>query len=158
MTIGVISDSHGLLRPELWPALEGVDHILHAGDVGPIELLTELEAVAPVTAVWGNTDGWDVRTRVPEVATLELEGYHIALLHGHQLGGSPTPEGLAERFPEADLVVYGHTHRPREERVGSVLTLNPGACGARRFSILPSLALVELGPGEIQLRFVELLD
>ncbi len=156
MILGVLSDSHGLLRPELWPALEGVEHILHAGDVGPAGLLTELEAVAPVTAVWGNTDGWVLRERLPEVAEVELGGRRIVVLHGHQFGRSPTPTLLAERFPEADLVIYGHTHLPREERVGSVLTLNPGACGHRRFSILPSLARVTLGPDGVEVEFVEL--
>ncbi len=156
MRIGILSDTHGLLRKEVFPALEGVAHILHAGDVGPTAILTELEAVAPVTAVSGNTDGWDIRHRLSEVAELTLAGNSIVVLHGHRFGRSPTPEMLARAYPEADLVVYGHTHRQRVERVGPVLTVNPGSAGARRFALAPSLAIAELSEEGIEVRLVEL--
>jgi putative phosphoesterase len=98
MRIGVISDTHGLLRPEVFDVFQDVDHILHGGDVGSVELLTELEAIAPVTAVYGNTDGWDLRARLPQVASLELDGFDIVVTHGDQLG-TPTPEKLHAAFP-----------------------------------------------------------
>jgi uncharacterized protein len=154
MKVGLISDTHGRLRPEVFERLAGVEHILHAGDVGPVTLLDELEAIAPVTAVWGNTDGFDVRARTDGVARLELAGRSIAVLHGHQLG-SPTPEGLRDALPGAEIIVYGHTHRPLEDRTGGVLVVNPGAAGAARFGIPPSVAVLDLGPA-LRLQFIEL--
>jgi uncharacterized protein len=153
--IGVLSDTHGMLRAEVLERFAGVEHILHAGDVGSAELLTELEALAPVTAVWGNTDGWDVHQRTEEIARLSLAGASVVVLHGHQLG-SPTPEALAERFPEADLVVFGHTHRAVAQRVGSGLALNPGSAGPPRFGMRPTLALVEIDAGRVSDRIVGL--
>lgn len=144
MRIGLISDTHGLLRPQVFGALAGVDRILHAGDIGPAGLLSELEAIAPVTAVWGNTDGFDVREQTRAVANLELGGRRITLLHGHQLG-SPTPEGLRRACPDADIIVYGHTHRPLVDEADGVMVINPGAAGAARFGIPPSVAILTLG-------------
>ena len=120
MKLGLISDTHGLLRAQVFEVLAGVEHILHAGDVGPVELLDELAAIAPVTAVWGNTDGWDVRARVKEVAELELGGVRVAVVHGMQFG-SPTPEKVAAAYPSAGLVVFGHSHRPLIRQVGPTL-------------------------------------
>lgn len=154
MRIALVSDTHGLLRPELFTALDGVDHILHAGDIGPAELLTELESVAPVTAVWGNTDGWDVRGRVPEVAQVELGGITAVVLHGHQLEAA-TPEKAAARYPEADLVVFGHSHTPVIRKLGRTWAVNPGSAGARRFTLPVSIAMAVLDDGGIG---VELLD
>jgi len=147
MRIGVISDTHGLLRPEVFEVFARVDHILHAGDVGSPDLLTELETIAPVTAVWGNTDGFDLRSRLPEVATPELEGFPFVVVHGHQLG-SPTPEALQREYPDALVIVYGHTHRPLLTLVEQVVTvMNPGGAGARRFDLPPSVGILELEPG-----------
>ena len=86
MRLGVIADTHGLLRPQVFRAFEQVDHIVHAGDIGSLDLLTELEAVAPVTAVYGNTDQPEVRQRLPQVAHVELEGFDVVVTHGDQLG------------------------------------------------------------------------
>lgn len=155
MKVGIISDTHGLLRPEVFPVFEGVEHILHAGDVGPAELLVELEAIAPVTAVWGNTDGWGVRARVPEVARVELGGVAVVVFHGMQVG-SPTPARAAAAYPDAGLVVFGHSHRPVIERVGGVLAVNPGSAGRRRFRDPVTVALAELSPGRTSARLVEL--
>ena len=147
MRLGVISDTHGLLRPEVFDAFAEVDHILHAGDIGSLELLTELEALAPVTAVYGNTDGFDLRNRVPRVARVELDGFDIVVTHGDQFG-SPTPEKLNAAFPEAQILVYGHTHRPLLTTVDVVVTvLNPGSAGPRRFTIPPSVGILELEAG-----------
>ncbi len=147
MRLGVIADTHGLLRPEVFHAFAEVDHILHAGDLGPLDLLTELEAMAPVTAVYGNTDGEEVRRQLPQVASLVLEGFDIIVTHGDQLG-SPTPERLNAAFPEAEIIVYGHTHRPLLTVVDVVVTvMNPGGAGHRRFGLPPSVGILELEPG-----------
>jgi uncharacterized protein len=147
MRLGVIADTHGLLRPEVFQAFAEVDHILHAGDLGPLDLLTELEAVAPVTAVYGNTDGAEVRRRLPQVARVQLEGLDIVITHGDQLG-SPTPAALNAAFPDADILVYGHTHRPLLTVVDVVVTvMNPGGAGHRRFGLPPSVGILELEPG-----------
>ncbi|MGE5231472.1 MAG: metallophosphoesterase family protein [Deltaproteobacteria bacterium] len=147
MRVGVIADTHGLLRPEVFDVFRDVDHILHAGDLGPLGLLAELEALAPVTAVYGNTDGWDVRARLPQVARVELDGFRIVVTHGDQLG-SPTPEKLQTAFPDAEILVFGHTHRPLLTLVDVVVTvMNPGGAGPRRFDLPPSVGILELEPG-----------
>jgi uncharacterized protein len=147
MRLGVISDTHGLLRPEVFDAFAEVDHILHAGDIGSLELLAELEALAPVTAVYGNTDGFELRSRVPRVARVELDGFDLVVTHGDQFG-SPTPERLNAAFPEAQILVYGHTHRPLLTIVDVVVTvMNPGSAGPRRFKIPPSVGILELEAG-----------
>jgi uncharacterized protein len=147
MRLGVISDTHGLLRPEVFDAFEGVDHILHAGDVGKAEILTHLRALAPVTAVYGNTDGMELRRMLPQVAMLELDGFDIVVTHGDQ-HGSPTPDTLHTEFPDAQIIVYGHTHRPLLTIVDVVVTvMNPGGAGARRFKLPPSVGILELEAG-----------
>jgi uncharacterized protein len=144
MRIGLISDTHGLLRPRVFDVLAGVDRILHAGDIGSPGLLAELETLAPVTAVWGNTDGFDIRERTSAVAEVGLADRRVVLLHGHQLG-SPTPAGLRSAWPDADVIVYGHTHRPLVEESDGVLVINPGAAGAARFGIPPTVAILSMG-------------
>lgn len=147
MRLGIISDTHGLLRPEVFDVFREVDHILHAGDVGAWELIVELQAVAPVTAVYGNTDGTELRTRLPQVAALQLDGFDIVVTHGDQLG-SPTPAGLHEAFPAAEIILYGHTHKPVLELVDRTVTvMNPGSAGQRRFDLPVSVGILELEPG-----------
>ena len=147
MRLGVISDTHGLLRPEVFDVFRDVDHIFHAGDIGPLSLLTDLEALAPVTAVYGNTDDWDVRAKVPKVAKLQLDGFEIVVTHGDQFS-SPTPDALHAAFPEAEIILFGHTHKPLLTLVDLVVTvMNPGAAGQRRFEILPSVGILELETG-----------
>jgi uncharacterized protein len=147
MRLGVISDTHGLLRPEVFEAFAEVDHILHAGDIGSVELLAELEALAPVTAVYGNTDDFDIRARVPQVATVELDGFDVVVTHGDQFG-SPTPEKLNAAFPQAEIIVFGHTHKPLLTIVDEVVTvMNPGGAGARRFKLAPTVGILELEAG-----------
>jgi putative phosphoesterase len=146
--LGVISDTHGLLRPEVFDAFAEVDHILHAGDIGPLGLLTELEAIAPVTAVYGNTDGFEVRGRVPRVARIELEGFIIVVTHGDQFGRNVPSEEFHAAFPDADILIHGHTHIPRLELVDVVVTvMNPGAAGPRRFDIPATVGILELEAG-----------
>ena len=155
MKIGIISDTHGLLRPQVFEHFEGVEHILHAGDLGPLELLAELEAIAPVTIVWGNTDGMEVCARLPETAMLTLDGIQVVVIHGHQLG-SPTPRRLAAAHPGAGLVVFGHTHQPLVERIGDTLLVNPGSAGPRRFSQPVSLATADVEDGRVETRLITL--
>jgi putative phosphoesterase len=155
MKIGIISDTHGLLRAQVFDVFQGVEHILHAGDVGDDDILTELQAIAPVTAVWGNVDGRELRARVPEVARVELGGVSVVMLHGMQLG-SPTPEKAAAAHPDAGLVVFGHSHRPLIRQVGSVLAVNPGSAGPRRFQDPVTVALAELEDGRATARLVDL--
>jgi putative phosphoesterase len=159
MRLGVISDTHGLLRPEVFDTFEGVDHLLHGGDVGNSAILAELQTLAPVTAVYGNTDSVDLQRSLPLVATLQLDGFDIVVTHGHQFG-SPTPERLYAAFPDAQIIVYGHTHRPLLTVVDVVVTvINPGGAGARRFKLPPSVGILELEPGiPPRGRLVPLLD
>ncbi len=156
LEVGIISDTHGLIRPELLEALEGVDRILHAGDLGPLDLLYELEAVAPVTLVYGNTDDFDVRERVPLVQRLNLEELAVVVTHGHQLG-RPGPDVLAQSFPDADLVVFGHTHEPLVQQVGEQWFVNPGSCGPRRFELPVTCVRAQIAGREFRSRIVHLL-
>lgn len=144
MRIGLISDTHGRLRNEVFDRFQGVERILHAGDIGTPDLLVELEAIAPVTAVFGNTDGFSVRERVPDVADIDLAGRRVVVVHGDQLG-SPTPAALRATYPAAQIIVYGHTHRALVDETGGVLVVNPGSAGAARFGAPPSVAILTLG-------------
>ncbi|HEV8265124.1 MAG TPA: metallophosphoesterase family protein, partial [Gemmatimonadales bacterium] len=147
MRLGVISDTHGMLRSEVFDVFRDVDHILHGGDIGEWGLVVELQALAPVTAVYGNTDGAEVRSRLPRVAEVELEGFRVVVTHGDQLG-SPTPAKLHEAFPGAEIIVYGHTHKPLLELVDKTITvMNPGGAGAPRFGMPPSVGILELEAG-----------
>ncbi|PYP60835.1 MAG: hypothetical protein DMD44_01050 [Gemmatimonadetes bacterium] len=147
MRVGVISDTHGFLRPEVFDVFEHVDHILHAGDVGKPEILIELEAIAPVTAVYGNVDGPELRARLTQVAEVELEGFVVVVTHGDQFG-HPTPAALHEAFPKAEIIVYGHSHKPLLELVDRTVTvMNPGGAGGPRFGIAPSVGVMELEAG-----------
>jgi uncharacterized protein len=147
MKIGLISDTHGRLRPEVFDAFATVDAILHAGDVGGVEVIDELETIAPVHAVMGNTDSPALRPRVQE-ETLELEfgGWRIVLVHGHVLG-APTPQLLRAAYPDADIIVYGHTHRQRVDTLDACLIVNPGAAGPARFDLKPAVAILTLKDG-----------
>jgi putative phosphoesterase len=149
--VGLISDTHGLVRPEVFDALAGVAMILHAGDVGGRDVLAELGAIAPVRAVYGNTDSPGEPGLAGELG-LRLEGVTIHVSHGHELG-QPTPERLLARYT-ADVIVYGHTHRPLIERSGSRLVVNPGAAGRKRFDLKPSVARLTLKDGQAAVKLV----
>lgn len=149
--IGLISDTHGLLRPEVYAALAGVEMILHAGDVGGEEILAELGLIAPVHAVAGNCDDpW--ATGLPPELDLVFDEVRVHVSHGHELG-VPTPAQLLERYA-ADVIVYGHTHRPLVERHGSRLVVNPGAAGPRRFQLKPSVAHLTIARGRCDVQIV----
>jgi putative phosphoesterase len=152
-TIGLISDTHGLLRPDVFTALAGVGLILHAGDVGGDDILDELAAIAPVQAVFGNTDP-PGHPGLNERIEREIDGVSIHVSHGHELG-SPTPQKLLGAY-EAQVIVYGHTHRGLIAAHGNRLVVNPGAAGARRFNLLPSVALLRVENGSAAAEIVSL--
>lgn len=133
--LGLISDTHGLLRPEALEALAGVERILHAGDVGSPEVLEQLVRVAPVTAVRGNVDGGAWCSELPYVRRLKVGELSIALIHDIADYRPPS-----EPEPPDQVVVYGHSHKPALERRDGVLYVNPGAAGPRRFSLPIALA------------------
>ena len=135
ITIGLISDTHGLVRPEVFDALAGVDLILHAGDVGPADVLVELSAIAPVRAVRGNTDA-PGRTDLVDVIDEMFEQVRVVVTHGHTIVGLNPPR-LVGAFPKADVIVYGHTHQQIIVRAARRIVVNPGAAGARRFKLQP---------------------
>ncbi len=150
-TLGVISDTHGLLRPEALAALRGVDHILHAGDVGDPAILGALRDLAPLTAIRGNIDRDGPCAALPETEIVTLQGHTFYMLHDrHVLDLDPVAAGFA-------AVVSGHSHRPSIEWRHGVLYLNPGSAGPRRFKLPISLALVDLDEKELQPRLVTLL-
>ncbi|MFI5310610.1 MAG: metallophosphoesterase family protein [Gemmatimonadales bacterium] len=155
MLIGLISDTHGMVRPEVHVALAGVGLILHAGDVGGEAILAELAAIAPVNAVYGNTDPPGAPGLSREL-DLNLGGLRVHVSHGHELGRSPTPAGLVDAY-DADVIVYGHTHRQDVTRVGSTLVVNPGAAGPRRFDLVPSVARLTIGRGTATIEIVPLV-
>jgi putative phosphoesterase len=134
--IGVISDTHGLLRPEALAALEGVKRILHAGDVGDPGILDALARIAPVTAIRGNVDHGDWADALPKTTSFTAGGLRIHMIHDRNaLRADPRDEGW-------DVVISGHSHRPRIEEAHGVLWLNPGAAGPRRFRLPVTLAFL----------------
>ena len=154
--IGLISDTHGMVRASVHGALAGVEMILHAGDVGSAEILDKLALIAPVHAVLGNTDHMGRLRGVPQELEQVIGGVSIHVSHGHELG-SPTPQKLLERYPH-DVLVYGHTHRQLVTRAGDRLVVNPGAAGARRFDLVPSLGILTIAGGRAEVELVELGD
>ena len=138
MKIGIISDTHGLLRPEAVAALEGSQHILHAGDVGHPEILDALARIAPVTAIRGNIDDYGPCAELPETEAVQIAGKLFYLVHSlRDLDINPKIAGVA-------CVVTGHSHKPLFEVQGGVLYLNPGSAGPRRFGLPITLATVTL--------------
>ena len=140
MIVGLISDTHSLMRAEALAALAGVEMILHAGDVGGHSVLRELGAIAPVHAVYGNTD--DPAQGLPQRLDLPLGGLTVHVSHGHEIG-SPTPERLVREY-DADVIVFGHTHKPVIQTIGKTLIINPGAAGPRRFKLQPTVAILTI--------------
>ena len=151
--VGLISDTHGLLRPGVHAALQGVELILHSGDVGGSDILDELRLIAPVQAVFGNTDPRDEPDMTEELV-VAIDGIRVHVSHGHEVG-SPTPAKLAERY-DADVVVFGHTHRPLVSRVGKQLFVNPGAAGPQRFKLTPSVARLTIARGNATVEIVDI--
>ncbi len=144
MRVGLLSDTHGLLRPRVLELLAGCDRILHAGDVGSPEILARLGAITPgvsVGVVRGNTDGGELAA-LPDTATIEIDGMAIGLVHRR--------EDIPPRWHRLMRVIgFGHSHRPELEWRGEALWINPGACGARRFRLPLTLAILTLDDGRI---------
>ena len=151
--IGLVSDTHGMVRPQLFDALAGVELILHAGDVGPNDVLIELEAIAPVSAVFGNTD-LPGNPRLFDELVLDIGGVSIHVSHGHEFG-SPTPAKLLAVYTQ-QVLVYGHTHRQMITEAAGRLVINPGAAGARRFDLRPTVARLTIEDGVASVELVAL--
>lgn len=151
--VGLISDTHGLLRPGVHEALTGVELILHSGDVGGSGILDELRLIAPVRAVFGNTDPRGEPGLTEEIL-VSIDGIRVHVSHGHEVG-SPTPAKLAARY-DADVVVFGHTHRPLVSRVGTQLFVNPGAAGPKRFNLAASVGRLTIARGIAEVQIVDI--
>jgi putative phosphoesterase len=150
ITLGVISDTHGLLRPKAVEALRGSDRILHAGDIGAPEILEALAKIAPVTAVRGNVDTASWARALPETEVVEASGMSIYILHDRsQLDLKPEAAGFR-------VVIYGHSHQPKIEEKNGVLYFNPGSAGPRRFHLPVSVGRLTIGAGKVQAELVEL--
>jgi putative phosphoesterase len=150
MIVGVISDTHGLLRPEAVAALRGSDLILHAGDVGKAEVLEALRTVAPTTAIRGNVDTAIWATALPATEVISVDGLDFYMLHDRAaLDLDPRAAGFA-------AVIYGHTHRPGAEVRHGVLYLNPGSAGPRRFSLPITVARLTIASGQLSHEIIEL--
>jgi uncharacterized protein len=147
-TIGVISDTHGLLRPEAVDALRGSDLIIHAGDVGGPEILEQLRFIAPVVAVRGNVDSGRWALSLPHSEVAEFEGHAIHVRHIVN-DIVALPDGIS-------AVVYGHSHKPSIEDRGGVLYLNPGSAGPRRFRLPVTVARMSVVDGRLTARIIEL--
>jgi putative phosphoesterase len=151
MKIGVVSDTHGLLRPEVAPALAGVERILHLGDVGRISILNELAKIAPVTAIRGNIDSEGPCGELPETDVVLLEGRYIYMLHDlSTLHLDPAAGKFA-------AVLFGHTHKPDFYKKKGVLYFNPGSCGPRRFDLPITIGILTIDEdGELRAEIIPL--
>jgi putative phosphoesterase len=151
VTIGLISDTHGLLRPEAVRALAGVERIIHAGDIGAPEILEQLGAIAPVEAVRGNNDKAAWAGDIPLYLALEVAGIGIHVLHDvKELDVDPEAAGF-------QVVVAGHSHRPGVCERDGVLFVNPGSAGPRRFSLPVSLGFLDLAAGVARARILRIV-
>src|SRR5579864_2392983 len=150
MIIGVISDSHCLLRPEAVRALRGWEHIIHAGDIGAEEIIPALEKIAPVTAIRGNVDHEPWTKRFPETQVVELAGLYIYIIHdANALDLNPRAAGFA-------AVISGHSHQPRQEIREGVLYFNPGSAGPRRFKLPITVGSLEIVDGKVNGQIIDL--
>ncbi len=152
MKVGVISDTHGLLRPEALELLRGSDHILHAGDVGEAEILSTLQEIAPVTAIRGNIDRKGLCADLPATEAVELAGVLFYMVHSlADLDLNPVAAGVG-------VVVSGHSHRPQQSLQDGVLYLNPGSAGPRRFKLPVTLAQVVVSPSGVTASIVPVIS
>jgi putative phosphoesterase len=152
MRIGIISDTHGLLRPEAQQALRGVQLLIHAGDVGAPEILTQLKLIAPVFAVRGNVDTQPWAQELPLTTVVQTSGFHFYVLHNLQdLDLKPQAAGF-------DAVISGHIHQADQHHDAGVLYLNPGSAGPRRFQLPVTLALLEIAKKPWRVEIVRLLE
>jgi uncharacterized protein len=156
--IGVIADTHGLFDPSIRRHFRGVNHILHAGDIGDQSVLEKLEQIAPVTAVSGNVDNEEQNGFPPE-AIIELAGRRIAIRHILYEGGKLTKDGQAFLDCERpDICIFGHTHQPKVERLGETLLFNPGSAGPKRFSLPRGIGLLTIRKEKVLPKLIRLSD
>jgi uncharacterized protein len=150
MIVGVISDTHGLLRPEAVELLRGSEHIIHAGDIGKPEIIPALERIAPVTAIRGNIDTSAWARRYPEIQVVELGGLHIYVIHDlNALDLKPEASGFA-------AVISGHTHQAKQQIKDGVLYFNPGSAGPRRFKFPVTLGRLDIVDGSVVAKVLEI--
>jgi hypothetical protein len=152
--VGLIADTHGLVRPDVHTALAGVELILHAGDVGGDDILDELQLIAPVHAVYGNTDP-PGQPWLAESIEMMIGDLHVHVSHGHEVG-VPNPAKLLARY-DADVIVYGHTHKQLITRADERWVVNPGAAGPRRFDAMPSVARMTIRGRDVEIEVVSLV-
>ena len=150
LRVGLISDTHGLLRPAALRALRGSDYIVHAGDIGTADILTELEAIAPVTAVRGNNDHGEWAERLPEIAVLDVGDVRIGVIHDVELLATD-PKRIGYR-----AVVSGHSHHPRVNECDDVLYVNPGSAGPRRFKLPVSVGRLDIAGASVRAQLITL--
>jgi putative phosphoesterase len=150
--VGVISDTHGLLRPEAVEALKGSERIIHAGDVGTAEIIEKLAAIAPVTAIRGNVDKGEWAHKLPETEVVEVAGISIYVLHDvGQMDLKPEASGFA-------VVISGHSHVPKQETRNGVLYFNPGSAGPRRFKLPVTIGKLTIREGKVSGEIISILD
>jgi uncharacterized protein len=156
--IGVIADTHGLFDPAIRRHFKGVDHILHAGDIGKRSVIEQLEQIAPVTAVSGNVDD-SKQSRFPDEVVIELAGRRIAIHHILYEGGKLTEGGRAFlQETQPDICIFGHTHQPKIEWFGKTLLFNPGSAGPKRFSLPRGIGLLAIQREKVLPKLIRLSD
>lgn len=150
MRLGIISDTHGVLRDEVIKNLKGYDYIIHAGDVGGEEIIERLDKIAKTFVVRGNNDGDSWGIRLPYYKEIEMDQVLIYVVH--------QKEDIPSELREVDLVIYGHSHKYSEEKKGDIIYLNPGSCGRKRFSLPLTMAIVEVNLDRIDITKIDLKE
>lgn len=150
MRLGIISDTHGVLRDEVIKNLKGCDYIIHAGDVGGEEIIERLDKIAKTFVVRGNNDGDSWGIRLPYYKEIEMDQVLIYVVH--------QKEDIPSELREVDLVIYGHSHKYSEEKKGDIIYLNPGSCGRKRFSLPLTMAIVEVNLDRIDITKIDLKE
>lgn len=148
MKIGVISDTHGLLRDEVIENLQGCDYIIHAGDIGSEEILDKLQGIAKTFAVRGNNDKEGYALKLPDFKEIEMDEVLIYVTHNKA--------DIPKELREIDLIIYGHSHKYGEDNIDGIIYLNPGSCGRKRFSLPLSMAIVEVNLDNIEVKKIDI--
>ncbi|WP_293984112.1 metallophosphoesterase family protein [uncultured Clostridium sp.] len=148
MKIGVISDTHGLLRDEVIENLQGCDYIIHAGDIGSEEILDKLQGIAKTFAVRGNNDKEGYALKLPDFKEIKMDEVLIYVTHNKA--------DIPKELREIDLIIYGHSHKYSEDNIDGIIYLNPGSCGRKRFSLPLSMAIVEVNLDNIEVKKIDI--
>lgn len=144
--IGVIADNHSFINPRVYDVFDDVELILHAGDIGTMDVITSLEALAPVSAVYGNIDTFPLVSKYPEIFAIEISGVSICVTHIFPgLHDSKVQELVRDKLGgQLDIFICGHSHKAKVERIGSTFVFNPGSAGKRRFRLRPAVGLINI--------------